>query len=97
MAPTLLAGDRLLVWRTRSVAVGDLVAVPDPRDAARVLVKRVAAVGPDGTLDVRGDAPGASTDSRTFGAVDPATVGGRVVWRYAPEARAGRISRAVGR
>jgi len=95
MAPTFRPGDRLVVlarpvgppaWPT----VGDVVAVADPRDPTRTLVKRVGRVDrAAGTLEVRGDDPGASTDSRTFGPVPLAAVVGRVVYRYAPPGRTG--------
>lgn len=94
MRPSLEAGDRLLVawlpwWRPRP---GEVVAVLDPRDRSRVLVKRVAAVDAgNGGVTVLGDAPDASTDSRTFGAVDSALLIGRVVYRYWPESRRGRL------
>jgi len=95
MAPALLPGDRLLVRnrptrRTWSPAVGDVVAVCDPREPGRILVKRVAAVDRAArTLDIRGDDPGASTDSRHFGPVPVASVLGRAVYRYAPVERTG--------
>ncbi len=95
MAPTFVAGDRLVVLcrpfgPPARPAVGDVVAVCDPRDAARTLVKRVAAVDDDtGALDLRGDDPGASTDSRDFGPVPTDAVVGRVVYRYAPAGRTG--------
>jgi len=95
MAPTFRPGDRLVVlarpfgsqpWP----AVGDVVAVADPRDPTRTLVKRVAAVDrAAGTLDVRGDDLAASTDSREFGPVPRAAVVGRAVYRYAPPGRTG--------
>jgi len=89
MSPTLLPGDRLLVIRGRRARPGDLVTVPDPRTPGRVVVKRVATVGA-GTVEVRGDNPAASTDSRIFGPVLAASIGGRVVYRYYPENRRGR-------
>jgi nickel-type superoxide dismutase maturation protease len=89
MRPTLEAGDRLLVWRTRGLRPGWLVVVPDPRVPDRPLVKRGAAVTADGTVAVRGDNPSASTDSRAFGVVPRARIDGRVVYRYHPPARAG--------
>ena len=95
MAPTFRPGDRLLVWTGSSrrppwLSVGDVVAVADPRDPGRILVKRVAAVDPvSATLDVLGDDPGASTDSRHFGPVPMASVVGRAVYRYAPRDRTG--------
>ena len=95
MEPGIVAGDWLLVdpgaFRVRSPAAGDLVVVPDPRLPERWLVKRVSHVAADGTLDVRGDAHGASTDSRTFGAIDPADIAGRPWFRYWPVRRMGRL------
>lgn len=90
MRPALEPGDRLLVVRRRRYRVGDLVAVRDPREQARVLVKRVAEVDGD-RLVVLGDAPEESTDSRTFGDVTVDGVVGRAVYRYAPPGRAGRL------
>ena len=68
MRPVLEPGDRLLLVRRRRYPPGAVVAVADPRDG-RLLVKRVAAVTPEGRLVVAGDEPEASTDSRTFGPV----------------------------
>jgi nickel-type superoxide dismutase maturation protease len=90
MVPTLLPGDRLLVVRRRSLEVGDVVALRDPRSTGRTIVKRVAAVGADHVV-VHGDDPSASTDSRDFGPVPRRLVLGRVVYRYAPAVRAGRV------
>ena len=93
--PTLLPGDRLLVWRGLGplrppIREGDLVAVVDPRDPDRVMVKRVA--GRTGNeVIVRGDNEGASTDSRHFGPVSRAALRGRVIYRYLPEERRGRL------
>jgi nickel-type superoxide dismutase maturation protease len=92
MWPTLVPGDRLLVVRTRRVRRGDLVAVPDPRERGRTIVKRVALVERD-AVTVVGDNAGASTDSRVFGPVDRRDLRGRVVYRYWPEDRRGRITR----
>ena len=94
MLPTLLPGDRVLVWRgvgplRPPIRVGDLVAVADPRDAERIMVKRVVDRAGTGFV-VEGDNGAASTDSRHFGPVAPAAVQGRVVYCYHPEARRGR-------
>lgn len=93
MRPTLVAGDRVVAVRCRRPRPGDLVVLPDPRRRDRTLVKRVAAVGPGG-ITVVGDAPAASTDSRTFGAVP--SVWGRVVYRYSPAHRVGRLPPSRG-
>ena len=95
MAPTFLAGDRLVVFARPFglpplPPVDSVVAVADPRDLSRTLVKRVAAVDRAmGRFDVRGDNPGASTDSRAFGPLPRSSLVGRVVYRYAPAGRTG--------
>lgn len=96
MAPTLLPGDWLVVERRtyarRAPRPGEIVLAADPRDPSRELIKRVTAVdAAAGTLELRGDAPDESTDSRTFGAIRIPDVAWRVVARYWPPARAGRI------
>jgi nickel-type superoxide dismutase maturation protease len=96
MAPALLPGDRLVVvrWPTPMApwpVSGQIVAVRDPRDPVRVLVKRVGSVDRQrGTIEVLGDDPSASTDSRDFGPVPRSLVVGTAVYRYAPP---GRVSR----
>jgi nickel-type superoxide dismutase maturation protease len=96
MCPTLLPGDRLVV-AGRRLRPGDLAAVRDPRAPARVIVKRVVVVDrTSGTVEVVGDNPEESTDSRTFGPVPRSLVVGRVRWRYWPPARRGR-AKSIGR
>jgi type IV secretory pathway protease TraF len=65
-----------------------VVAVADPLAPGRLMVKRVHAVGPKG-VDVRGDNPEASTDSRQFGLVPRGRLAGRIVYRYGPAGRIG--------
>lgn len=83
MVPTLQPGDRLVVVRRRRLRPGQLVALRDPRQPSRLLVKRVAALGA-GTVTVLGDNPSESTDSRVFGPVQRSQIAGVVVYRYAP-------------
>jgi len=91
MLPELAPGDRLVALRgRRGLRPGHLVVARDPRQGARTLVKRVAEAGGPG-LVLLGDNPGASTDSRDFGPVPRRLVVGRVVYRYWPAARAGRL------
>ena len=91
MEPAFSPGDRLLVVPMAGIRPGHVVALRDPRDPARVLVKRVRAVGPEG-IDVRGDNAGASTDSRHFGTVPAAALLGRALYRYHPPDRSGWFS-----
>lgn len=90
MRPTLEPGDRLLVVPARPVRVGDVVAVGDPREAARTMLKRVAARGPAG-VTVLGDNAAASTDSRSLGPLPAAALRGRAVYRYFPDDRRGLL------
>lgn len=90
MVPTFAPGQRLLVLRSARWGPGSIVALPDPREPGRTLVKRIHAVGPE-EVEVRGDNEGASADSRTFGPVPPALIAGRVIYRYFPADVAGRV------
>jgi len=95
MVPTLLPGDRLLVWRGLGplrppIRVGDLVAVVDPRTPGRLMVKRVSEQH-GAEFFVRGDNEAASTDSRHFGPVGAGAISGRIIYRYLPETRRGRL------
>jgi mitochondrial inner membrane protease subunit 1 len=76
-----------------SIRAGDVVALRDPRDRRRVLVKRVAAVlRAERRVVVLGDNLAASTDSRSFGPVPIRLLLGRCVWRYHPEERRGAVA-----
>ena len=102
MRPTLRPGDRVLVWRwtrPRGLRHGDLVVARDPELPGLHLVKRIAAVpgqayagvgGLDGYV-LLGDDASTSRDSRSFGRVPRGLVVGRVVYRYLPGPRRGRI------
>jgi nickel-type superoxide dismutase maturation protease len=96
MAPALRPGDRLVVvrlpWPPFGPVPGQVVAVRDPRRPDRILIKRVRSVdGRAGTLEVEGDDPRSSTDSRSFGPVSRSALVGRAVYRYAPAGRNGAV------
>ena len=70
MEPTLWPGDRLITVpaHPRLLAIGQVVVLIDPDDPSHRIIKRIAAI--DGTrVEVRGDDPSRSTDSRRWGAV----------------------------
>ena len=86
MAPTLRAGDALLVRRRgRAIRPGDVV-VARFRGRPDLLVVKRAVRPQDGGWWVRGDNDLATDDSRGYGVAD---VLGRVVLRYWP--RPGRL------
>ncbi|MGQ0608039.1 MAG: nickel-type superoxide dismutase maturation protease [Chloroflexota bacterium] len=89
MLPTLQPGDRLLVLRA-AARLGDVVVTRDPRESGRELIKRVSAADASG-VTLRGDNATASTDARVFGATPANAVQWRVIGRYWPPGRAGRL------
>ncbi|MGH9298561.1 MAG: nickel-type superoxide dismutase maturation protease [Acidimicrobiales bacterium] len=94
MLPTLSPGDRVLAVRWPVLEAGDIVAFRDPEARERVLVKRIAALQAL-AIEVLGDNPSASRDSRHFGPVSRRDVVGRVVYRYHPAGHAGRVAEQV--
>ena len=92
MEPTLRPGDRLIVTRLGEspARVGDVVIARDPREPGRELVKRVGALA-SGGVELRGDNPRASTDGRTFGPLPAPAIEWRVLFRYWPPGRIGRV------
>jgi signal peptidase I len=54
--------------RRRLVRPGTLVVLSEPGDRPHLIIKRVTTISPEG-VDVIGDDPGWSIDSRTFGTV----------------------------
>jgi nickel-type superoxide dismutase maturation protease len=92
MLPAFAPGDRLIVVPVLRLRRGDVVALTDPREPSRLLVKRVASVDPVArVVNVLGDNRPASTDSRAFGPVPWRSVVGRAVYRYGPPGREGRV------
>ena len=85
MAPTLRDGDVVLALPGTVVRPGELALVRWASRPGQLSVKRAALALDDGWFAV-GDAPLASTDSRTLG---PAEALGPVRWRLWP--RPGRL------
>ena len=90
MSPTLEPGDRVLAvppWRLRP---GLLVTVADPRQPELVMVKRLGRITGAG-VEVLGDNPDHSTDSRQLGLLPSHLLRGRLALRYWPRWRAGKL------
>ena len=80
MEPTLRAGQGLVTWRDGRARVGQIRCVEHPRRPGFWLVKRVAEVHGDHTMDVVSDNDAVATqDSRVFGPV-PVAASYRVVF-----------------
>jgi len=73
-------GGRRWDLRRRLIRPGALVVLSEPGARHHLIIKRVTAVTPEG-VDVIGDDPGWSIDSRTFGTVPHRDVRRRVVGR----------------
>jgi signal peptidase I len=55
LAPTLRAGDWIILWRLTPPGFGDLVLCPDPGEAGQIVIGRIAAEGGDTlTIDEEG-------------------------------------------
>jgi nickel-type superoxide dismutase maturation protease len=88
MAPALRPGDWLLVWRglrpgrPPRVRPGHVVIAEQPGRPGFLLVKRAARREPGGWWLASDNAAVAAVDSRSFGAVPPGQITGRVLLRY---------------
>jgi nickel-type superoxide dismutase maturation protease len=86
MLPLLQPGDEVLVdpraYKQAALRVGDIVVSRHPYRVDVRLVKRITAILGDGRCLLEGDNPSDSTDSRSFGAVAPQQIQGRVISRF---------------
>ncbi|MGH3737004.1 MAG: S24 family peptidase [Micromonosporaceae bacterium] len=91
MVPTLRHGDVVLTWRGLAgrprVRAGQVVLGRFPGRPDLLVVKRAVREVPGGWW-LSGDNPYGSDDSESYG---PAQVLARVVWRYWPLTRFGRV------
>ena len=83
MIPLLKPGDEVLLdpraYRHMAPEIGDIVVVPHPAKPNLKIIKRIAAVHLDGTVNLQGENPFESTD---FDAVPAGTILGKVTSRF---------------
>lgn len=81
MLPALASGDDVLYAPGLAATPGDFVVARHPFDTSVLLIKRVERFDDRGYAWLVGLNPAASTDSRSFGAVPPDRLLGRVTCR----------------
>ncbi len=83
MFPSLKPGDEVLLdpraYRRAAPQIGDIVVAPHPSSPELNVIKRIAALNPDGTVNLKGENPFESTD---FHAVPAGTILGKVTSRF---------------
>ena len=81
MRPALENNDIVLVRRAGKIAVGDIVLAAHPFKTSVTILKRVTAIDEAGRIELHGDDPTESSDSRSFGAIPRKHIQGKVVSR----------------
>jgi nickel-type superoxide dismutase maturation protease len=86
MLPLLKPEDEILLnpnaYRQYLPQVNDIVVTTYPGKSNLIVVKRIAAVEPNGNLFLVGDNLRESTDSRHWGIVNPENILGKVTSRF---------------
>lgn len=87
MLPLLKPNDEVLVdikaYQQAKPKVGDVVVAKHPEKHNLEIIKRITEVFQNDRYFLKGDNPAFSTDSRSFGAIDLASLKGRVTCRFA--------------
>jgi len=86
MMPLLKPGNEVLLdpraYHSQLPKAGEIVVVNHPDCLDFQLIKRVIQVLPDGCCVIEGDNRSKSTDSRSFGAIEPDNLLGKVTSRF---------------
>lgn len=86
MLPVLQPGDEVLVdrraYRYERPSINDVVVIWSPQQPDLRLIKRVISIDQSGACFVQGDNRSCSTDSWSFGWVEPQCLVGRVTSRF---------------
>jgi len=90
MIPTIYPNDLVVsvTPRLNPINTGDIIAFRIP--GQQWFVKRVCSIDENGWMDVRGDNPDESVDSRIYGKIPPEYVRGKIIWIYERGAREGK-------
>jgi len=85
MCPELEDGDIILVRRVHDLGVGDIVIAAHPFKKSVTMLKRITAIDAAGRMELLGDDPDESSDSRVFGNVLRDHIRGKAVCRLQRE------------
>ena len=85
MCPELEDGDIILVRRVRDLGVGDIVLAAHPFKKSVTMLKRITAIDAAGRMELLGDDPDESSDSRSFGNIPVEHIRGKAVCRLKHE------------
>lgn len=84
MKPAFKPGEHLLInkviYKIKKPQRGDVIVLRDPRDARRLLLKRISEIQNEAFEVISDNIDG--SDSRTFGAVNGENIIGKVFFRY---------------
>lgn len=79
MSPTLENGEKIFIKSAKKIEVGDIVLAKHPYKKSVKILKRVAEITEDGKLNLIGDNPSESSDTRSFGLILTENVIGKAV------------------
>lgn len=86
MLPLFKPEEELLVdlqaYVNRSPQIGDIVLTTHPDQPDLKIIKRVSAILQNGQIEMSGDNPAASTDSREWGPFEPHQILGKATARF---------------